>query len=314
MEPSGLPERSLSPPSVPSQDVTSSSSRTPPNTIPGPSRSLSFRAPHPPSRNNSTSTARRPPSLAAGRTLRPVEGAPSLALEELALLPLCGIPAYRAVRTLAFAFAPEDEKQRPGAGRWDLDGEKGGNKGGQRRRVLVLGGHDGAGGMAVQMLVKRGWRVCVHVPFTSLAYEGAGLVEEEGDGGRGRRDEYCMRRVEERVRLWGGEEVIFDDGEDGQGEDERGAVVRVIDRLCGDGDVFDAVLDTMGGKEVWEASERLLKSVGRPDDNSMKKEKGKRPRIGIKQFTTLVGDVPGRTIPTAGDNFKAGLRSLNFGG
>lgn len=179
----------------------------------------------------------------------------------------------------------------------------------------MLRGHDGTGAIAVQMLVRRGWRVCVHVPFACLSYEGTGSAEElEGEDAAGRqlRDEYRMRRVEERIRAWGGEEVIFDDGEIGEGEDERGPVLRVIDRLCEDGDVFDAVLDTVGGKEVWEASERLLKSIGGTAVG--KKDKPKKAGIGVKQFTTLVGDSPGRMVPSAGDNFKAGLRSLNFGG
>jgi len=34
----------------------------------------------------------------------------------------------------------------------------------------------------------------------------------------------------------------------------------------------------------------------------------------VGQFTTLVGDVPELPIPTAGDNFRAGLRSLRFDG
>jgi hypothetical protein len=76
-------------------------------------------------------------------------------------------------------------------------------------------------------------------------------------------------------------------------------------------------LDTVGGKEVWEASERLLKlpGLGGSDGKNTdgKKTAKKAKNIGVKQFTTLIGDFPGRAIPTAGDNFRAGLRSLNFG-
>jgi len=265
-----------------------------------------------------------------------------LSLEELSLLPLCGIPAYRAVRTFTFAFSSADSHSGSGGAErhWDLEGIDAGGRpapksakargkekekeptmmngcgarGGRRRRALVLRGHDGAGAMAVQMLVKQGWRVCVHAPYACLAREVVAL----GDGPEGGEKDR-MRVVEDRIRSWGGEEVVFDDGEEGEdGEDKRGAVIRVIERLCEDGDVFDAVLDTVGGKEVWEASERLLKSPGRVaegNNGKSKKETGKRAAadIGVKQFTTLVGDSPGRTIPTAGDHFKAGLRSFNLG-
>lgn len=300
--------------------------------IPGPSRSASLRStPKPsPSLSRNSSIRQNRPAVLDTHAGRPQSLPPPMTLEELALLPLCGIPAYRAVRTLTFAFS-----NAPGVGgaegnmefgSIDAVGGPGKGKGkerdlgkvlereGRRRRVLVLRGHDGAGAIAVQMLVKRGWRVCVHVPYACLHYEGEGQEDDRGEG----REQFCMRIVEERVRRWGGEEVVFDDGEDADADDGRGAVVRVIERLCEDGDMFDAVLDTVGGKEVWEASERLLKLPGGSDvkENGHvngKKRTKKAKWIGVKQFTTLVGDFPGRTIPTAGDNFKAGLRSSNFG-
>ena len=224
---------------------------------------------------------------------------PPLTLEELALLPLCGIPAYRAVRTFAFAFSSvwEDSHGHGQSHGTPVNGDAGGGRQqgdhevGRTCRALVLRGHDGVGAVAVQMLVKKGWRVCVHAPLVEFA---------EGYG-----EKRYMEAVEERVRGWGGEEVVFDDG---GGEDGdvfgRGAVVRVIEGFLEDGDVFDAVLDTVGGKEVWEASERLLRSKGGV--------RGQGKGGGRKQFTTLVGDVPGRAIPSAGDHFKAGLRSLRL--
>ncbi|KAG5639138.1 hypothetical protein H0H81_006397 [Sphagnurus paluster] len=263
---------------------------------------------NPPNRNHRHRTALHP---------TPGIGVP-LSLEELALLPACGIPAYRAVRTFAFAFshsggAGSTSNSNSSSSTGTGGGEKAKEEG---RRALVLRGHDGAGALAVQMLVRRGWRVCVHVPFACLARESAHSAPPDPDPDLNldvamamdarARVEHCMRRVEERVRAWGGEEVIFDDGEDECGGG-GGAVVRVIERLCEDGDVFDAVLDTVGGKEVREAAERLLRSPGVGTGT------GKRTGIGVKQFTTLVGDAPGRAIPSAGDNFKAGLRSLNFG-
>ncbi|KAF8075875.1 hypothetical protein FPV67DRAFT_1469607 [Lyophyllum atratum] len=327
----GLAALSLAPPITGPLSGQASSNTTPHDT-PSPSNSSpsSSTLPSPsPSRSNSTRIPR--PHLSPFSSVDHVGSqrhqATALSLEELALLPICGIPAYRAIRTFAFAFSDGSVGDSGDLSRQETLHGKGRAKeaydGTRQRRVLVLRGHDGAGAIAVQMLVRRGWRVCVHVPFACLAYETSGLAEEVSDGnaaGRQLRDQYCMRRVEERVRAWGGEEVIFDDGEMGDGEDERGPVVRVIDRLCGDGDVFDAVLDTVGGKEVWEASERLLKSVGSDapgigsGSGSGKKEKSKKGGIGVRHFTTLVGDSPGRTIPSAGDNFKAGLRSLNFGG
>lgn len=271
-----------------------------------------------------------------------------LTLEEMALLPVCGIPAYRAVRTFAFEFAAAGERDEGGAvdggfnfGSVDaVAGGRGGGspvsagsgrekdgvigrdheRGGRRRRALVVRGHDGAGAMAVQMLVRRGWRVCVHVPFGCVRDEEEALErryttnedgEEEEEDKKEGRYQYCMRMVEERVRAWGGEEVIFDDGEESDGDDGRSAAVRAIDRLRMEGDMFDAVLDTIGGKEVWEASERLLRSFGRDRDVKTKKD-GKKSGMYVKQFTTLVGDSPGRVIPSAKDNLKAGFRSLNI--
>ena len=153
--------------------------------------------------------------------------------------------------------------------------------------------------MAVQLLVQRGWRVSVHVPFSSVPSHAS---QEVGDT--------FMRVIEERVRVWGAEEVIFDDGEEGGGGDDgRGAAVRVLDTLREDGDVFDAVLDTVGGKEVREAGERLLRSPGFATDGLPAPQ-----RRGVGQFTTLVGDVPERVIPSAADNFRAGLRAFRLGG
>ncbi|KAG6900126.1 hypothetical protein C0993_002661 [Termitomyces sp. T159_Od127] len=287
MQQDGLSSLLKAAPNVPTSQSSSSILDTEPGSSDS-SRSSSLSNGRPQGSNNAwTSLPHAPP-----HTVLP------LSLEELALLPGCGIPAYRAIRTFAFAFSDATTEVVGGinvkrVARDALDGTR-------RRRALVLRGHDGAGAMAVQMLVRRGWRVCVHVPLMCL-HDEDGLLDGDVDG-TDEWDKHRMRRVEARVRAWGGEEVIFDDG-------EQGAVVRVIDRLREDGDVFDAVLDTIGGREVWEAAERLLKTA----NVAGKKDKMKLAGLGIKQFTTLVGDFPGRTIPSAGDTFKAGLRSLNFG-
>ncbi|KAH7875952.1 uncharacterized protein C8R40DRAFT_1264914 [Lentinula edodes] len=284
-----------------------------------------------PSRASSLSRPGRPPNL----NLDP----PPLTLEEYALLPLCGIFAYRAVRTLAYAFGkPMPSSAEPGNFSPSPRRINEHEEGSRRRRALVLRGHDGVGAIAVQMLVKRGWRVCVHASFL----RDPELVEEGS-----REERVYMESVERRVRRWGAEEVVFDDGggsdpEGGGGgcEDGVAAVVRVIERLVEDGDVFDAVLDTVGGKEIWEASERLLRNTGVPSPSpdsifpsisssseikpsllGRRKKKDKNNDAsplpgnqshpgGTGQFTTLVGDTPSRPIPTASDHFRAGLRSM----
>ncbi|GAW02177.1 acyl- dehydrogenase [Lentinula edodes] len=170
-----------------------------------------------PSRASSLSRPGRPPNL----NLDP----PPLTLEEYALLPLCGIFAYRAVRTLAYAFGkPMPSSAEPGNFSPSPRRINEHEEGSRRRRALVLRGHDGVGAIAVQMLVKRGWRVCVHASFL----RDPELVEEGS-----REERVYMESVERRVRRWGAEEVVFDDGggsdpEGGGGgcEDGVAAVVR----------------------------------------------------------------------------------------
>ncbi|KAJ6627370.1 hypothetical protein B0H10DRAFT_1994147 [Mycena sp. CBHHK59/15] len=210
------------------------------------------------------------------RTRQPPPPPPTLTLAELARLPLCGVAAHRAVRTLTRGAA-------------DGEGANGAGPGNRvRRRALVLRGHDGIGGLAARMLVRAGWRVCVHAPSAPFSSSTSTSDEEEH-----------MRRVQARVRAWGVEEVVFDDG--GADEGGRGAAVRAVERLIADGDAFDAVLDTVGGRAVWDAGERLLARGG-----GEKAQTEPRP----KQFTTTVGDCPARPVPTAADNFRAGLRAL----
>ncbi|KDQ29291.1 hypothetical protein PLEOSDRAFT_176054 [Pleurotus ostreatus PC15] len=235
----------------------------------------------------------RTPSTSSGSHMRhpssdkssAPERQPPMTLEELALLALTGIPAYRAVRTFQFAHASRSTSlshnaMHPSSKPAD-----------EQRRVVVLKGHDGVGAMAVQMLVKDGWRVCVHAPLPKVDLD---------DGERNRQE--AMLVIEERARLWGADEVIFDDGgleRESPAAKRTGPVVRVLQRLLEDGDVFEAVLDTVGGKDVWEASEKLL-SIRLPSGQQA-------------QFTTLVGDNPERPIPTAGDNFRAGVRNWKLG-
>lgn len=205
----------------------------------------------------------------------------TLSLSELALLPLSGVQAYRAVKSIINALP---------------DG----------KRVLVLRGHDGVGAMAVQMLAKHGWKVCAHAVLPTTFRQNPEAEEEA-----------YMMTVESRVASWGAEEVIFDS-----------ETVGVLERLLEDGDVFDAILDTVGGKDVWEASERLLRNVPSVEEEEeplsapqkrgflrRRKTTGKSGSVEIigKQFTTVVGDTPERAIPTAKDHFKAGMRSMKSG-
>lgn len=101
----------------------------------------------------------------------------------------------------------------------------------------LLRGHDGADAMAIQILVRCGWRVSVHVPLV-LSHVAKAALEE------------TTHAMEDRARKWGADEVIFDDGE-GLLDDGRGAAVRVLESICTDEDMFDAIVDMIGGREVW---------------------------------------------------------------
>ncbi|KAL0065692.1 hypothetical protein AAF712_007333 [Marasmius tenuissimus] len=181
-----------------------------------------------------------------------------LTLEELALLPACGVQAYRAVRTFVNPTG------------WGSH---------TKGRVLVIRGHDGLGAVATQMLVNRGWRVCVHAPL----WNGSHTQEEEE-----------MERIKERVTSWGADEVIFDAG------DADGGLAGAVQQMIEDNEVFDGILDTVGGKGIWELGKKLLSRGGNSASDSH----------GVKQFTTIVGDFPLRPVPSASDHFKASLRSM----
>jgi len=66
---------------------------------------------------------------------------------------------------------------------------------------------------------------------------------------------------------------------------------------------FDAVIDTIGGREIWEAGRTLL---------SLPVHDAARTSIEA-QFTTLVGDVPDRVVSITSDHFRAGMRALRIG-
>ncbi|KAF8592745.1 hypothetical protein K439DRAFT_1504853 [Ramaria rubella] len=150
---------------------------------------------------------------------------PKLTLDQIALLPLSGLPAHRAVRTLS--HLPHGS------------------------RALVLHAHAGAGLLALQELTELGFSLTAHVPGT-WSVPGVRRAREAGA-----RDVRCGEAVD---------------------------IVRDIQ-----GEEFDAVVDPLGGKEVWDACRRVLRTAG--------------------QFTTLVGDTAS-DVPSANAHFKSNMRSL----
>ncbi|RPD62063.1 hypothetical protein L226DRAFT_545971 [Lentinus tigrinus ALCF2SS1-7] len=258
---------------------------------------------------------------------------PPLTVEELALLPLCGLPAHRAIRTFADVLAPP-LGNRPNGSRSDV-------------RALVLQAHDGAGALAVQMLGRRGVRIAVQVPESSMldesgktpqngrklsidAVRSSPMKVDKGKDKEGQKTTLSKRaRLESRLRAWGVEDICVGDPLD------------VLHQLAQDGQSFDMVLDTVGGVAMWEAAQRLLimdwtvaasrsssslasrngsvdlsrdpaappAAATTADSEALKPSKAKN-KISHAQFTTLVGDTPHRAIPTAHDNLRNGLNSL----
>ncbi|KAF7313421.1 hypothetical protein HMN09_00498000 [Mycena chlorophos] len=256
------------------------------NDSPNSSRPSSRQQHYPMHRKSMSAPAPSPPPPPPGPTL-----------DEFALLPL-GLPAYRAVRTLV-GLEGSTTPTTPGVvspeGELEVDpmSEPRPKSRKYQPRALVLNGHAGIGAVAARLLVARGWRVCIHAPGT-LADPATPDTESE--------DAEHMSAIQSRARGWGVEEVVFDDGGAVGDEDAdwgRASTVRAIERLIDDGDVFDAVVDTLGGRPIWAAGEKLLQR----DDGSRRS----------KIFTTTVGDCPGRPIPTAKDNFRSGLRSMHGG-
>lgn len=162
-------------------------------------------------------------------------------MEQLALLPICGLPAHRAVSTLG------DLEDSPSIS------------------ALVLQGHDGAGALAVQELVAARFRVTVQIPpATPLP-----------DGKVNEKDVLSVRLAEERVRRYGASNVIIDD---------PGTAVNSLEANS-----YDLVIDTVGGKAIWDACRRVLRSNG--------------------QFTTLAGEET-RAVPNARAQVRSNWRSL----
>ncbi len=175
---------------------------------------------------------------------RRVHRAPSLMhselnLEQVASLPLSGVPTHRALRTLPSLT--------------------------RGKKALVLNAHDGAGALITQALVAQGVVVTAHVPSgspprpTDAALHknssSAGSTvgdEQEQDGSSDshstQTEETKIPSFEERAKLFGAQRVKIGD-----------PVVVIADSKEGE---FDYVLDTIGGRRIWEASGWVLKSGG----------------------------------------------------
>ena len=287
------------------------------------------------------------------RCPRPTEGV--LTLEQLALLPLCGVPAHRACRTIG-----------------DIDTETGvdhmsANWGvGARGKALVIQGQDGAGAMVVQELTRMGMEVNVIVTLhedeeigrgrdqqkrmDKMDETNEGNIDNEKDDGSSVLE--VLRFVEARVHSWGATVVRFSkssfsssyssslsDSSDSSTanstykSDFTNSAISVASATTThtksvppnkvssspltalqtfSSDTFDAVVDCVGGKAIWVASERVLKPGG--------------------QFTTLVGDsvpeqryhhekfeqgkeqtkVDGKAVPGMHAHLMANLRSLKW--
>ncbi|KAI0301853.1 hypothetical protein B0F90DRAFT_1925249 [Multifurca ochricompacta] len=133
--------------------------------------------------------------------------------------------------------------------------------------ALVLRGQDGAGGLATLMLRAIGVNVIVQVDPSAVL----------GTNTPRRLKEVCAR-----MRTWGVEGICV------------GPPLAVIHALAVD---VDFVLDTVGGREIWDATHSLLAC-------------GTASR-GPAQFTTIVGDVDsGKAVPTVQDHWRAGVRGL----
>jgi hypothetical protein len=151
-----------------------------------------------------------------------------LTTTQCALLPLCGVPAHRAVRTIPHSAV----KTGP-------DGKR------RAMRVLVLQAHDGAGLLAVQMMRGLGMRVTAQVPVGSEAV-GFGLELSLGPRDRGRTRAGKAREDQPVTskRMEPVEVVVGDDP------------IEVIGRL--EEGVYDAVIDTVGGRRVWDACRGVM--------------------------------------------------------
>lgn len=229
----------------------------------------------PPSRAPSPSPSARSTRSTASKISR--TGLNSvLTVEELALLPICGVFAYRAVKT----FDPSTPNPAIPAPR-----------GSRLRRILILDGHYGVGALSAQMLIRRGWKVIAHISPEAISSNCDPALSSSP----------VFKSFEKRLKRWGVEEVCLG---------EATTVIAMLGERCKKQPehVIDGVLDTIGGLDIWNAALQHILSHS-------PRSPGTEPyQTGVDsmppQFTTLVGDDKERTIPSPHDHFKAGFRSM----
>lgn len=240
----------------------------------------------------------------------------SLGIEELSLLPLCAVPAHRAVRTFNEVLNSRLSRARRPHG---------------RLKAFITNGHDGAGEIAVQILRQKNVAVSVQIPaaYTPIVADkmtangqanpvANGKAPETTTTSRKPSQEEC-ELLEARLRAWGVEEIHIGDP------------LMVVQSLAAEKQSFDLFLDTIGGQEMWEYAQRLLltepadlpppTSPTSPSENTTNTDQEATPKpkkqdsnskgsVSHAHFCTLVGDHPTRPFPTAQDNIRSGFRSL----
>ena len=96
----------------------------------------------------------------------------------------------------------------------------------------------------------------------------------------------------------------------GAGDVRCGDAVEIVRDVRGE--EFDAVVDPLGGKEVWDVCRKVLRTAGQV--RLCSRPRSRRSDIPsllliLSQFTTLVGDTDS-ALPTANAHFKSNMRSL----
>ena len=248
----------------------------------------------------------------------------SLGIEELSLLPLCAVPAHRAIRTFNDVLNSRLSRAKRAHG---------------RLRAFITNAHDGAGEIASQILRQKNVAIVVQIPAFYLANASDklnGTAAHHVPNGKApetqtppkspysTQEEYDL--LEARLRAWGVEEIHVGDP------------LKVVQSLVAEKQSFDLFLDTIGGQEIWEYAQRLLltepedippvtpmsptsprpMSPSEPTEHEHEptpptprpKKQDSKSSVSHAHFCTLVGDHPTRPFPTAQDNIRSGFRSL----
>jgi hypothetical protein len=193
---------------------------------------------------------------------------------ELVLLPLIGVPAYRAFQAiLANVPSVSSPYLHPTS---------------TPKRILILSGHTGAGSLAARMFTKAGWHVVVHMPINHEIEEKDEYPPHDSLKRRHRVAEVCKTSSNEEDVI----EFINSFMLPPSPLPSRRMLSRSSSRSSSHGSrspssspvktspslyQFDAVLDAYGGRAVWEACAKIIP-----------------PRA---PFVTLVGDDRSSTVP-----------------